>query len=107
VFASGILYLLIILTPSNALAVYFSRENWDTMPHPEVKSFTRDSEGRWSGTTIDGKTFTQYPILNEFNLRIERFEIDGYYHYVVEGEIMYTLQELSVSLAPQNTDLHV
>jgi hypothetical protein len=80
--------------------------NFNTLPHPHVAAFSRDSNNIWSGTTSDGKTFTQYPIPNNYGLRIERFVIDDYAHYIVEGKLVYSLQELSVSLAQGRAEPH-
>lgn len=84
-----------------------TNENFHQVPHPVVSSFTRDGNGVWTGTTVDGKVFTQYPVPNAYGLRIERFEIDDYAHYVVEGDIIYSLQDLSVVLALSQEKPHV
>jgi hypothetical protein len=87
-----------ISSPRISEAVYLTRENWDSVPHPVVVSFSRDTYGNWTGITKDGRIFRQYAIENQYGIRIERFEIDGYHHFVVEGEIMYSLSDLSRSL---------
>ncbi len=85
----------------------FTQENFEILPHPKISTFSRNASGVWSGTTVDGKTFTQYPIPNTYGLRIERFVIDDYAHYVVEGDIIYSLQDLSIRLALATEQPHV
>jgi hypothetical protein len=42
---------------------------------------------------------TQYNVPNDIGVRVQRFEIQDHYHYIVEGEIANTLSELSARLA--------
>ncbi len=79
--------------------VRFNNENWFSLPHPVVASFTMGPAGDWSGTTADGRTFLQYAIPNHYGIRVERFELDDHYHYIVEGEIVDSFTEFSQLLA--------
>lgn len=89
VFLCGLFY------PNRVQATYFTEESFDVTLHPVVVSFFRDEEGIWHGTTDDDRTFLQYPVQNEYGLRIERFVIDDYSHYIVEGVVVHSLEELS------------
>ncbi len=79
--------------------IRFDNENWFTLPHPMVASFIRHSDGSTSGMTENGIPFKQYRIQNELGIRVERFEIEDHYHYIVEGTIVESFQELSIALA--------
>lgn len=95
------------ITTSETLCISFTNANFAVLPHPEILSFSRNADGVWSGITVDGKTFNQYPVPNSYGLRIERFVIDDYTHFVVEGQIVYSLQDLSVVLALSQEKPHV
>lgn len=77
----------------------FTNENWLQIPHPKIREFAVMAGGGGYGTTTTNIPFVQYPVQNDYGLRIQRFEIQDHYHYIVEGQIMNTLQELSVALA--------
>lgn len=77
----------------------FNNENWFTAPHPKIASFTIRDDRSSYGLTETGVPFTQYNIPNDVGIRIQRFEIQDHYHYIVAGEIAYTFEELSVQLA--------
>lgn len=77
----------------------FNNENWSTLTHPLFATFTMHSDGTISGLTENGIPFKQYSIPNEAGMRIQRFEMQDHYHYIVEGEIVYTSEELSARLA--------
>ncbi len=84
---------------SDTATFRFNNENWFTAPHPQVASFTMRDDGSAYGLTETGVSFVQYNIPNEAGIRIQRFEIEDHYHYIVEGEIIYTFAELSARLA--------
>lgn len=77
----------------------FNNTNWFTEAHPTIVSFTRKENGDWYGETETGIPFLQYNVPNNAGIRIQRFEIQDHYHYIVEGEIVYTLAEVSTHLA--------
>ncbi len=79
--------------------VRFNNENWDTLPHPKVVSFTVRTDGSAYGLTETGVSFVQYNVPNTLGIRVQRFEIEDHYHYVVEGEIADTITDLSAKLA--------
>jgi hypothetical protein len=80
-------------------AVRFSNENWYSLPHPKVATVSFLADGTVTGLTENGIHFVQYKVPNTLGVRVERFEIQDHYHYIVEGEIADTFEELSVLLA--------
>ena len=80
-------------------ATRWNNENWYTRLHPNVVSFSVDSLGDTTGYVEGDIYFRQYTIPNSLGLRIQRFEIEDHYHYIVEGEVVYTTAELSTKLA--------
>lgn len=87
------------VAPIGALATYrFDNENWFTLPHPKVASFTVEDDGNFSGMTEDGIPFTQRNVPNTLGIRIQRFEIQDHYHFIVEGEEAYSADELAVKV---------
>ncbi len=83
----------------NPTAERFTNANWHVIPHPEVASFTMHADGSSDGMTVTGVPFTQYNVANDAGIRVQRFEIQDHYHYIVEGEIIETFEELSARLA--------
>ena len=79
--------------------VRFTNDNWDTLPHPEVAEFSIGDDGNAFGKTTTGIYFSQFTTPNAYGLRIQRFEIEDHYHYIVEGTVMNSLADLSVTLA--------
>ena len=77
----------------------FNNENWFTTPHPKIASFTVRDDRSAYGLTETGIPFSQYNIPNDVGIRIQRFEMQDYSHYIVDGEIVSTITELSVRLA--------
>ena len=77
----------------------FNNENWFTTPHPKIASFTVRDDRSAYGLTETGIPFSQYNIPNDAGIRIQRFEMQDYSHYIVDGEIVSTITELSVRLA--------
>jgi hypothetical protein len=81
----------------------FNNDNWFTAPHPKVATFTVHEDGSAHGLTENGVYFTQYNVPNEVGIRVQRFEIQDHYHYIVEGEPVYSFTELSIRLAQAST----
>ncbi len=77
----------------------FNNENWFTTEHPKIASFTVRDDGSAYGNTETGVSFSQYNIPNDYGIKIQRFEIQDHYHYIIDGEIAYTTTELSMHLA--------
>lgn len=77
----------------------FNNDNWFTEDHPQIASFSMNDDGSAFGLTVTGVPFTQYNVPNTAGIRIQRFEIEDHYHYIVEGEIVYSMTELSAHLA--------
>lgn len=80
-------------------AIRFNNENWHILPHPKVASFSMQEDGSARGVTENGIVFVQYNIPNAYGIRVQRFEIEDHYHYVVDGEIADTFTEFSSLLA--------
>jgi hypothetical protein len=83
----------------NYSTVRFNNENWHTLPHPRVASFSVADDGSASGITEDGRLFSQYMVPNPYGIRVQRFEIEDHYHFIVEGEIADSFTEFSALLA--------
>jgi hypothetical protein len=77
----------------------FNNENWFTAPHPKIATFTVNEDGSAYGLTENSIPFSQYNIANSYGIRIQRFEMQDHYHYIVNGQIAYTPAELSIELA--------
>ncbi len=82
-----------------AYRVIFTNENWLTVPHPKVAEFTVLEDGSAHGITETGIPFYQYTITSTPSVRIQRFEIEEHYHYIINGTVVYTEAELSIALA--------
>jgi hypothetical protein len=77
----------------------FNNDNWYTLPHPRVATFSVSEDGSVVGFTENGISFVQYNVPNVYGIRVQRFEIQDHYHYIVDGEIADTFTELSQLLA--------
>ena len=77
----------------------FNNENWFTSEHPKVMSFSINDDGSSTGLLETGVSFTQYNVPNDLGIRVQRFEIEDHYHYIIEGEIAYTFENFSAQLA--------
>ncbi|MCF7815517.1 MAG: hypothetical protein K9M10_02010 [Candidatus Pacebacteria bacterium] len=77
----------------------FNNENWFTVEHPKIATFTIQDDGSSYGMTETGISFIQYNVPNQIGARIQRFEIQDHYHYIVDGTITYSLGDFSVQLA--------
>ncbi len=83
--------------------VRFNNENWYTLPHPKVAEFTVRDDGSAYGLTETGVEFVQYNVPNDIGIRVQRFEIQDHYHYIVEGNIVDTFEQFSAFLAQAYT----
>ncbi len=77
----------------------FNNENWYVLPHPKIAEFTVRDDGSAYGLTETGVSFIQYNVPNDVGIRVQRFEIQDHYHYIVEGNIIDTFEQLSAELA--------
>lgn len=77
----------------------FNNKNWFTETHPKVSSFTVREDGSAYGTLETGVPFSQENIENELGIRIQRFVLQDHYHYIINGEIVYSLEDFSIQLA--------
>lgn len=85
--------------PTKMQSFRFNNENWFTLPHPTVVSFSVLHDGSAFGFTDTGVRFTQYTIPNTAGVRVQRFEIQDHYHYIIDGEAVYGMTEFSARLA--------
>ena len=92
------LIILALLVPFTVSAEVFTRENWQTLPHPEVTSFVVHDDGSAEGVTETGIPFTQENVPNPFGVRIQKFTIQEHSHYIVEGLIAYSEEELASTI---------
>lgn len=77
----------------------WDNENWFTLAHPIIYTFTMRDDGSSYGLTETGIPFTQNNIQNSIGARIQRFELQDHYHYIINGEVVYTLADFSAELA--------
>lgn len=77
----------------------FDNINWYILPHPKVASFSVSIDGSTTGFTENGISFVQYNVPNTYGIRVQRFEIQEHYHYIVEGKIVDSITEFSILLA--------
>ncbi len=77
----------------------WNNENWLLYAQPRVNTFTIRDDGSAYGLTETGIPFVQFNIENALGIRIQRFEIEDHYHYVIDGEVIYTLKDFSAELA--------
>ena len=89
----------VVGTVSGSQGFRWNNENWFTAKHPRIASFTVRSDGSAFGMTETGVTFTQDNVLNDAGIRIQRFVMEDHYHYIIDGEVVYTAEELSARLA--------
>jgi hypothetical protein len=93
-----------LVQTSFASEVRFNSENWHTLPHPKVASFSVQSDGSAFGITENGISFTQYNVPNTLGIRVQRFEIQDHFHYIIDGVPVYTFSEFSAILAQAYID---
>jgi len=77
----------------------FNNDNWYILPHPKIAEFTVRDDGSAYGLTETGVSFVQYNVPNDVGIRVQRFEIEDHYHYIVEGSIIDTFEDFSAQLA--------
>lgn len=77
----------------------WNNENWFTEEHPKIAEFTVRADGSAYGLTETGIPFSQENVENMLNLRIQRFVMEDHYHYIIDGAVVYTLEEFSIQLA--------
>lgn len=86
-------------TIANTATFRFNNENWFTEKHPKIATFTIQDDGSAYGVTESGVPFIQENIENELNIRIQRFVIEDHYHYIINGEVVYSFEDFSIQLA--------
>ena len=77
----------------------FNNDNWYLLPHPRVETFSVNADGNATGFTENGISFVQYTVPNTNEIRVQRFEIQEHYHYIVDGKIIDSFTEFSALLA--------
>ena len=86
-------------TIMNTATFRFNNENWFTEIQPKFISLIMHEDGSASGMTETGVPFVQYNVQNDVGIRVQRFEIQDHYHYIIEGEIAYSIESFSAQLA--------
>lgn len=79
--------------------IRWNNDNWFILSQPVVNTFTISDDGTAYGMTNTDVPFTQYTVPNTIGARIQRFEIQDHYHYIIDGEIVYSLEDFSIQLA--------
>jgi hypothetical protein len=99
------LCLIFLIAPHAHVSSYFENPgDWFFLPHPEILSFSIDARGDASGLVLGNIPFRQYTILEETGLRIQRFEIENHYHFIVNGTIVYSVNDLSTLLVQHSAE---
>lgn len=93
---------------ANEESTRFNNQNWQISEQPVVWSFTTHTDGSFSGLTTDGIPFTQYTVSEVDGIKVQRFEIEDHYHFIVNGEVAYSLEVLSSILSHkgQTSSIH-
>lgn len=84
----------------------WNNQNWFTEEHPKIAEFTVRDDGSAYGFTDTGVPFRQENVENMLNVRIQRFILEDHYHYIINGEVVYSLEEFSIELAKAYTGAH-
>lgn len=69
--------------------VRWNQANWLTRAQPKIISFGVASNGTATGVLADGSYFTQSTIYQDGPIKIQKFVLEDYSHFVVNGLIMY------------------
>jgi hypothetical protein len=94
-----------IAAPSSLYAsedIHYARlnnENYFVTDHPRIETLALHADGSMTGVTEQGGTFSQHTILLTDTVKVDRFEIDDHFHFIVNGEAVYTTDALSRILA--------
>lgn len=86
-------------SPYSASVTRWNNDNWFIVDQPHVNMFTVLDDGTAYGMTNTDIPFKQYTIPNTIGARIQRFEIQDHYHYIIDGEVVYSLEDFSIQLA--------
>ena len=88
------LILAVVLYPNLSSAFYDQDSFWNS-PHDQPVWFEMDNEGGFYGETIGGSTFTQRAVVNNSNLRLQKFVIDTAYFYISDKGIIGAENDLT------------
>ena len=77
----------------------WSSENWFTEEHPRIAEFTVRDDGSAYGMTETGIPFTQENVETMLNMRIQKFVMQDHFHYIIDGEVIYSFEDFSIHLA--------
>jgi hypothetical protein len=75
----------------------WNQDNFFTLPQPEVVSISF-GKGVMTGRLADGSMFKQYTVFANSCLRVQKFELEDYSHYVVNGFIFYRLEDFAAQM---------
>jgi len=77
----------------------YTNQNFWSSEHDQPVSFTVDEFGNFSGVTLTGKLFTQTNVVNNVNIRLQRFAIDEAFFYISDrGVIKATTNMMALSI---------
>lgn len=86
-------------TTKVSASVRLNNQNWFTSVHPVPETFIVTPDGEVFGTTTNGIPFYQTNVPNDADVRVQKFEIQDHYHFIVEGREVYTEEELATTIA--------
>lgn len=93
--AAIIIFGFLQLAPTaSAATVRWNQKNFDKRPHPQVVSISF-SDGIMSGELADGSHFKQFTVYEDGGLKIQKFVLEDYSHFVINGKIIYKLGNLA------------
>jgi hypothetical protein len=90
---------MVIASPDKPDFIRFTNENWFDLADQRVASFSVKDNGDSYGYTETGVYFTQKNIADIGSHKVQLFEIQDHYHYIIDGVPVYSLEEFSILLA--------
>lgn len=92
-FGIGVLQLVVLASVAQAFT--YTNDNFATTPHERPAYFEgNQTDGFW-GYTESGRTFTQMPIQNNFDIKIHKFAIDDAFFYITDRGVINAPNDLT------------
>lgn len=88
----------------NTASFRWNNQNWLTTEHPKIAEFIVRDDGSAYGFTETGIAFSQENVESMLNVRIQRFVLQDHYHYIINGEVVSSLEEFSIQLAKASAE---
>lgn len=85
-----------------SMAFVYTNENFHSILHEQPASFVQHADGSFTGYTETGRTFSQVPIPNQYDIRMHKFMIDEAFFYVTDQGAIFAdsdIQALSMYFA--------